>query len=518
MSAEHESGRRTGAFYDADTRRKAGGLSDDDLVLLGTVTEDAAAVRQRDRLEKAHLDRVLTLSPKTRVLDLGGGAGRIALWLAPRVAEVVLVDASAELLRVAREAAAARGLRNVTTVHASVLDAPPAGRFDVVIAFGVAAYLTDDEVDAFVDRVAEAVAAGGTVVLKEPVSTDDQERSDRRHDDDGALIYDLRFRPRAFYAERFARRFTPTYQRATLAHFFPWFVGGTQAVAAGARRPWAGAALDRLGPLLVKLDPLLLSAEEVFRADPTMARLLAPVETAQELYLFRAPPAATDETPALSVVMIAFNEEECLVPVVEELQRALDAAGVGHELVLVDDGSTDATPGQMDALAARDGRIRAVHQPNGGIGAALRTGFNAARGDFVTWVPADGQIGPEVVLELFGRRGEADMLTTIYRTRADAWYRTVISRSLNAMIKLKTGEVAKSGGNYLFARRAWLDYGPQGDDSMMISTAFRQNLRNAGRPPVEVEIDCRPRQAGRSKVLNARTIGRTAAQLLRMGR
>ena len=56
------------------------------------------------------------------------------------------------------------------------------------------------------------------------------------------------------------------------------------------------------------------------------------------------------------------------------------------------------------------------------------------------------------------------------------------------------------------------------DMPVQAESIFRQNLRNAGRPPVEVEIDCRPRQAGRSKVLNARTIGRTAAQLLRMGR
>ena len=87
-----------------------------------------------------------------------------------------------------------------------------------------------------------------------------------------------------------------------------------------------------------------------------------------------------------------------------------------------------------------------------------------------------------------------------------------------ASLEEKVEEVAKSGGNYIFSAQAWQDHGPQEDDSMMISTAFRQNLRKVGLPPLEIEIDCRARQGGRSKVLNPRTLFRTARQVFKMDR
>jgi glycosyltransferase involved in cell wall biosynthesis len=223
-----------------------------------------------------------------------------------------------------------------------------------------------------------------------------------------------------------------------------------------------------------------------------------------------------DAQVELSAVVIAYNEVECIVQVVSELHQALTRAGLSFELVLVDDGSQDATPARMHELAAIQQHVRVVAlTPNRGIGAALRAGFDAARGRFVTWIPADGQIAPQVVLDLYAQRGRGRMLTTVYRSRADAWYRHVISSSLNEIIRWRTGQAAKSGGNYLFERDLWQQYQPPADDSMMLSSAFRQRVRQAGVPIVEVDIDARSRVAGRSKVLNPRTILRTLAAALK---
>lgn len=225
-----------------------------------------------------------------------------------------------------------------------------------------------------------------------------------------------------------------------------------------------------------------------------------------------------DSPLELSVVVIAFNEEACLERVVGELLAALRPMGTRFECVLVDDGSRDRTLAIMERLAKENPELRVVPLgKNGGIGAALRAGFDAARGAYVTWVPADGQIGPDVIQELFRRRAEAAMLTTVYRSRDDHWMRHVISKSLNTLIRMRTGRVAKSGGNYLFRREAWLAHAPRQDDSMMISTAFRHALHAAGERIVEVEIDARARVAGSSKVLNPRAIWRTLAATLRMG-
>jgi glycosyltransferase involved in cell wall biosynthesis len=221
----------------------------------------------------------------------------------------------------------------------------------------------------------------------------------------------------------------------------------------------------------------------------------------------------------LSCVVIAYNEQECIAPVVAELHRALTSAAIAFELVLVDDGSRDTTLACMHELAGTHAGVRVVPlSPNRGIGAALRAGFDAARGRFVTWVPADGQIAPDAVLELYAQRARGPMLTTVYRSRADAWYRHVISSGLNRIIRWRTGQAAKSGGNYLFERALWLEFAPAADDSMLLSSAFRQRLRQAQVPVLEIEIDARSRVAGQSKVLNARTILRTLAAALKQSR
>jgi 2-polyprenyl-3-methyl-5-hydroxy-6-metoxy-1,4-benzoquinol methylase len=517
------SARLARAFWDARTAATDATV---DPSLLGTVTDDAAVVRHRDRLERAHLERLIApwLRPTARVLDLGGGAGRVALWLAPRVAEVTVVDASAELLARARARAEREGTApRLRTVHAHALAFEPDARgYDLVLALDLATYLEDHELDAFARLCARAVAPGGRLVTKDPVTTDGTDRVDERRDaTTGELFYRAYFRPRERYAEVFGRYAALCYQRVSCAHPFPFFVrGGTRGAVAAARARPAGALLERLSPWLVRADARLTDVELALRRRPLARHLLAPVPVVQDFYVFAPRPrvdGAPDATPALSVVVIAYNEEACVAPVVRELAAALDAARLAPvELVLVDDGSTDATLARMRALGADDPRVRVVPlAPNRGIGGALRAGFDAARGDFVTWIPADGQIPPAAVVELFGRRHEATMLTTVYRSRDDAWYRKAISSTLNAMIRLRTGQRAKSGGNYLFRRDAWQAHGPHDDDTMMLSTEFRANLRAAGEAIVEVPIDCRARVGGRSKVLNARTIARTAARALR---
>ena len=106
-----------------------------------------------------------------------------------------------------------------------------------------------------------------------------------------------------------------------------------------------------------------------------------------------SPSAAPARVPRLSYFFPAHNEEANLEPLVVEALGTLPDLARTFEIVIVDDGSRDATPSIADRLAAEHPEVvRAVHHPvNLGYGAALRSGFQAARYDVVAFTDGDRQ-------------------------------------------------------------------------------------------------------------------------------
>ena len=98
----------------------------------------------------------------------------------------------------------------------------------------------------------------------------------------------------------------------------------------------------------------------------------------------------------LSVVAPVYNEEALLEQFHERVSTALD--GLHYELVLVDDGSSDGTPLQLERLAASDSRVHVVYlSRNFGHQTALTAGLDHARGDAVVMLDADLQDPPELI-------------------------------------------------------------------------------------------------------------------------
>lgn len=103
--------------------------------------------------------------------------------------------------------------------------------------------------------------------------------------------------------------------------------------------------------------------------------------------------------PAVSVVIPAHNEAENLATLVPEI--AVSLSGVPHEIVIVDDASTDDTPAMVERLAATGIAVRSHrHARSLGQSAAVMSGVVAARGPLVATLDGDGQNDPRFIPEM----------------------------------------------------------------------------------------------------------------------
>jgi len=119
----------------------------------------------------------------------------------------------------------------------------------------------------------------------------------------------------------------------------------------------------------------------------------------------------------LSVVAPAYNEAETLEEFVRRLFAALD--GTEFELMVVDDGSSDATPEILERLAAEDERLRVLTlSRNFGHQAAITAGLDHAGGDVTVMMDADLQDPPELIPRMLDQwREGADVVYAVRRTR-----------------------------------------------------------------------------------------------------
>ncbi len=102
------------------------------------------------------------------------------------------------------------------------------------------------------------------------------------------------------------------------------------------------------------------------------------------------PPGPREPLQLLSVVIPARNEEGCIAATVEDLHLELRLHGIPHEIVAVDDGSTDGTWKLLQQLHARIPECKPVHNPGEhGFGRAVVYGFDHAQGDAVVVMMAD---------------------------------------------------------------------------------------------------------------------------------
>lgn len=153
--------------------------------------------------------------------------------------------------------------------------------------------------------------------------------------------------------------------------------------------------------------------------------------------------ATEPSTPVrLSVVIPVFNEEESLPPLCAKLDTVLTDLGLTHEVIFIDDGSTDASYEELTRLGAQYSWLRAVQfRRNYRKAAALAAGFKQAQGEFIVTMDADLQDDPEEIRGLLQQLEEEglDLVSGWKKKRHDPLSKTLPSKVFNFVTSIVSG-------------------------------------------------------------------------------
>ncbi len=165
---------------------------------------------------------------------------------------------------------------------------------------------------------------------------------------------------------------------------------------------------------------------------------------------------------SLSIVIPAFNEEAVLPLLLQRLKPVCDGLGTAYEVVMVDDGSSDATPVLLQRYRRTWPELRIVRlRANAGHQAAISAGLAAARGDYVVTLDADLQDPPEVIAEMLqtAQREHADVVYGIRQDRSsDTVFKRLSARAFYTAIRRVSGTTAQvDAGDFRLMSRATVD-------------------------------------------------------------
>jgi glycosyltransferase involved in cell wall biosynthesis len=211
-------------------------------------------------------------------------------------------------------------------------------------------------------------------------------------------------------------------------------------------------------------------------------------------------PSLSGRLPELTYFFPAHNEEGNVRGLVAEALETLPALAKAFEIVIVDDGSRDATPQIADELAAAHPEVRAVHHAtNLGYGAALRSGFRAARYGAIAFTDGDRQFKVVDLGRLIERleTGNVDAVVGYRIRRADPLVRTVYARLYRLANRLFFGLGVRDVdcACKLFTR-ASLEGVNVESGGAFLSAELLIKLRARGRRLAEVGVPHYPRTAG----------------------
>jgi glycosyltransferase involved in cell wall biosynthesis len=218
----------------------------------------------------------------------------------------------------------------------------------------------------------------------------------------------------------------------------------------------------------------------------------------------------------LSIFFPALNDAGTIASLVITARKTAQKLTPDFEVIVVDDGSRDATPDIAEELARTYPEVRVIHHPkNRGYGGALRTGFSSAEKELIFYTDGDAQYDPAELELLWPAMTEGVDLVNGYKvSRSDPAHRILIGRIYHWTVKILFGlKVRDVDCDFRLMRRSIFERVQLERNSGVICLEMMKKITDGGFSIAEVPVHHYHRAFGRSQFFNFRRLARTAVDV-----
>jgi glycosyltransferase involved in cell wall biosynthesis len=220
-----------------------------------------------------------------------------------------------------------------------------------------------------------------------------------------------------------------------------------------------------------------------------------------------------------SMILPVLNEEASLERALERVVTGLDEHFSRFEVIVINDGSTDATAEIAEASARADDRIRVLHnERNVNYGVSFARGIEAARGEWISHNGADLPLAPESIAPFVGAFADADVIVAVRADKqAHSPWRRVTSWTNRALLQLLFSPRSKDLNFTQFYRSSVLAALPLVSTSpAFVTPELIIRAERAGYRVVEVEAEFRRREVGQAHFGRPKDISWTLYDMLKL--
>lgn len=223
----------------------------------------------------------------------------------------------------------------------------------------------------------------------------------------------------------------------------------------------------------------------------------------------------------ISLVIPAYNESENLGELLDACEDALRPIAGSHEILIIEDGSTDGSAELLTAFEAERPSVRSIRHERGkniGCHPSELEGLKVARGEVALFLPADLQVHPDSLGRFLDGASRGDIVASRRVHRADNVFRLLLARANNVVERLVMGiDVHDAHSAMLLNRKALDTVAPLvGSRSALIPAELLFRARQHGLRIVEVDVEHHPRRAGRQTGANFSEILKVQIDLLQL--